>query len=230
VAVDVLRAGTTIVTALHHGAAGIIPCLDVDTARQRARSMDQALLGGERGGVLIDGFDLANAPGDYRPEVVANRKILFTTTNGTRAIAACGDAPELVIGSFVNLAAVCRHLIRAGRPVTIVCAGTDGEPTLEDALLGGAISHVLTQRQDGALNAAARAACQLWRTALRRIESGQSLSRILSQTQGGKNLLRLGRLVDIQFASQRDCFDLVPRRDPGSGEIRTDVDLAAAHR
>ena len=92
VAVDVLRAGTTIITALGNGAAAIVPCVDIETTRSRASENDKALLGGERHGLLIEGFSLSNSPETYEPDVVQGRTIFFTTTNGTRAIEACRSA------------------------------------------------------------------------------------------------------------------------------------------
>ncbi len=230
VAVDVLRAGTTIVTALHHGAHGIVPCVDVDQARDQARLNPDALLGGERQGVLIEGFSLSNSPQSYRPDVVRGRTIFFSTTNGTRAIDACRPAQKVFIGSFVNRTAVCRQLQESQRDVVIVCSGTDGVPTLEDTLFGGSIGDWLQQQGPVRLNSQAQAAIELWKTACRQLQRGRTLPEILCQTRGGKNLMRLGLLADIEFAGDLDRFQLVPLWDATHGMIRTDVDLPAGRR
>ncbi len=105
VVIDVLRASTTIATALAHGAVAVRAVPTVDEARRVALA-GAALLGGERGGLPIAGFDLGNSPREYTPERVAGRKLVITTTNGTAALAACGAAREIVVGAIVNRSAV----------------------------------------------------------------------------------------------------------------------------
>ncbi len=240
VAVDVLRAATTIATALSHGATHVIPCEEIEQARKLASATRNALLGGERRGELIEGFDLANSPSSYTAESVSERPVIFTSTNGTRALAACDQADCVVFGSFVNLSAVGRWLQLLSRPVVIVCAGTNGEPTLEDMLFGGALCQKLAEtpgkpagKTTGArcqLDPPARACQAMWETAQRQIDRGQSLAGILGQTQGGRNLLRLGLQPDIEFASQVDLFDLVPCLDEQGRLVAGDVDHLAARR
>ena len=230
VPVDVLRAGTTIITALFNGAAAVVPCVDVDTTRTLASKTERSLLGGERRGLPIKGFSLSNSPEDYRKETVQGRCIYFSTTNGTLAIDACRSADRILIGSFVNLTAVCEYLSRTGSDISIVCAGTDGMPTLEDNLLGGAICDWLNDRGNVHMNPAARAASEMWRTTQRQIAQGSSLCEILCHTLGGKNLVRLNLAADIEFAATIDRFDQVPVFDPNQGQLRTDMDPAGTHR
>ena len=241
VAIDVLRASTSIISALGEGADSILPCQTVAEARQLSASHPDALLGGERHGVLIDGFDLSNSPASYRKSIVANRTIIFTSTNGTKAIAACDNAEQTLVGGFVNLSAICQRIVDRRRTVSLVCAGTNGEPSSEDLLLGGAIcDQLLTDcekkgesKEKPAIaptahwNPAARAAWQMWRAAQREIDFGRSLAEILAETQGGKNIVPLGLMPDIHFASNIDRFSLVPMLDRTSGRLRSDVDLAA---
>ncbi|MDG2012740.1 MAG: 2-phosphosulfolactate phosphatase [Pirellulaceae bacterium] len=230
VAVDVLRAGTTIVTALNHGAASIRPCVDIETTRQSARQSSDALLGGERQGLLIDGFDLSNSPESYQPEIVAGRQICFTTTNGTKAIEASRTSDAILIGSFINFTAVCCRLEQLQLPISIICAGTDGDPTLEDNLFGGAICDWFAQKKKIKMNPAAHAACEMWRTAHRQRDLGVSLCETLCHTQGGKNLVKLNLAPDIEFASAIDRYSTLPIYDPNTGLIGTDVDLNSAPR
>ncbi len=105
VVVDVLRATTTMSHALANGARDVWPCLEVDDALAIAAALpsETRLLGGERGGARIDGFDFGNSPGDYTPERVAGRTVVFTTTNGTRALLHCRSAARVALGAFVNL-------------------------------------------------------------------------------------------------------------------------------
>jgi len=109
--VDVLRASTTIVTALEAGAAFVKPVVEVEEAhRLRSSSGGSWVLGGERGGVLIPGFDLGNSPAEYCRSVVDSRGIVMTTTNGTLAIERCLAAEIVLVGSFLNRRAVAKKL------------------------------------------------------------------------------------------------------------------------
>lgn len=230
VAVDVLRAGTTIITALQNGAASLIPCIDIETTRHSAAENPNSLLGGERQGLMINGFDLSNSPESYQPQIVAGRQIYFTTTNGTKAIEASRTSDVILIGSFINLTAVCRRLEQLQLPISIICAGTDGDPTLEDNLFGGAICEWFTQKTKVQMNPAAFAAREMWRTAIRQRDLGVSLCETLCHTQGGKNLVKLNLAPDIEFASTIDRFSILPIFDPRTGLIGTDVDLNGAPR
>ena len=142
VIIDILRASTTMITALHHGAAAVVPWGTVEQAmhiRQTSGPETRVLLGGERGGVRIEGFDLGNSPADYTTDVVDSRILGFTTTNGTRALLRSVQADQIVVGAFVNLSVLITHLRRKNRPVHLVCAGTDGHITGEDVLFAGAV-------------------------------------------------------------------------------------------
>lgn len=141
VVVDILRASTTIAAALHSGARCVLPCERVDDARRLASKdeLRDCALGGERGGVRIDGFDLGNSPAEYTPSSVGNRPVVFTTTNGTRALLRSVAADTVLLAGFVNLSAIVERLNAMDNPVTIVCAGTDGRITGEDVLYAGAL-------------------------------------------------------------------------------------------
>ena len=225
VAVDVLRAGTTIVTALENGAEAVAPFLDIATAQGAAESHANAILGGERKGRLIEGFDLSNSPADYRKENIAEKRVFFTTTNGTKAIEASRTSDITAIGSFVNLTALCQFLKSCERSISIVCAGTNGEPSLEDHLFAGAVCNWFTETQPIRMNTMARAVQTLWKTAQRQMDQGVSLFEILCRSQGGKNLIELEFTADIQLAAELDRYHVVPLFDVKSGLIRTDVDL-----
>ena len=140
VVIDVLRASTTICHALAAGAREMIPCLEVDEAWRIAAAAValRPILGGEREGVRIEGFDLGNSPEEYRPETVGGRAIVFTTTNGTAAMAACRAAQRVLIGAFVNFSAMCEQS-RSRAQVHLICAGTKRKITREDVLCAGAI-------------------------------------------------------------------------------------------
>lgn len=142
VVIDVLRAATTAAMALVNGARALIPYESVEEAAQRARTMDQdtVRLGGERRMVRIPGFDFGNSPLEYTRELVADRTIVFTTTNGTLALAGTHGAHACFFASFVNaqatIDAVC-EMSSGAFDVTIVCAGTERHLALEDAVCAG---------------------------------------------------------------------------------------------
>lgn len=230
VVIDVLRATTTIVFALTAGARAVIPCLTIEDARAAAGSLpaDGVVLGGERGGRPIEGFDLGNSPAEYVPGMVNGKTIVLTTTNGTKALLQCAGAELVVIGSLVNLSALC--LVLAGRhSVDVVCAGTDGQITREDVLVAGAIVDRLTCEQldfepAWELNGEARAARDVWLGVVASATGGALTARLIEAmraSRGGENLIALGISGDIELAAQIDRFAIVPRFDPASGRIET---------
>jgi 2-phosphosulfolactate phosphatase len=218
VVIDVLRATSTITTALAAGAAGIIPFAEVAAARQRAAGFPgSVLLGGERQGKRINGFDLGNSPGEYTPDVVRDQTILFTTTNGTRALATCQQASRVLLAGFVNLAAVVTQ-VDSTAELHILCAGTNETISQEDMLLAGALTEALGSRSEPFTpgNDSARLAQQAWCSS--DTEAGQ-LKHLLQAGRGGQNLLQLGLEADIAFCATLDRFDVVPSLDPETGTI-----------
>src|SRR5262245_16933047 len=141
VVIDVLRATTTIVHALAAGCTMVRPCVEVEEAKALAGEMlaGKAVLGGERGGLPLPGFDRGNSPREYTPDVCQGNTVVLTTTNGTRALIAAAPAERALVAGFVNFSAVCEQLRHEARPLHIVCAGTEGEVSLEDTLLAGAV-------------------------------------------------------------------------------------------
>ncbi|HZL87827.1 MAG TPA: 2-phosphosulfolactate phosphatase [Pirellulaceae bacterium] len=220
VVMDVLRATTTIVYALASGARDVFICQEVDDARRLAANLPAALLAGERGGLRIDGFPLGNSPREYTPAAVGGRTVVFTTTNGTRAMARCSKARCVLLGAFVNFSAVCRELTAELSPpassgVALVCAGTEGEVTGEDTLLAGAIVEELVQDRDNkcSLNDQAQIAADVWRACRSEDDGNDSLVRALRRSRGGRHLVEIGLESDIALAAGIDRFDLVPRLD-----------------
>jgi 2-phosphosulfolactate phosphatase len=226
VVIDVLRASTTIVHALAAGAAAVIPCLEIDEARHLAATLSagKAVLGGERGGLPIPSFDLGNSPEEYTPKTVGGRTVVFTTTNGTQAMRQCHAAARVWIGAFVNLTAICRQL-SSQRPIHLLCAGTRGQITREDALLAGALLALLTDAQPeqaAALNDQGRLALAAWREVAGPLPAGQVAARLaatLRDTQGGRNLRKIGLEHDIDTAACIDRFDLTPQLDAEAWRI-----------
>jgi 2-phosphosulfolactate phosphatase len=214
VAVDVIRATTTIIHAVAAGCVSVRPCLEIEEAFELAEGLlpGTALLGGEREGKPIRGFDLGNSPGQYTPALCTGKTLVFTTTNGTRAIHHAGAADRVLIAAFVNLSAVADLLRQDARPIHVTCAGADGDIALEDTLFAGALVHALA---GFTLNDGAKIALDVYQ------QRKYSILESLRQSKGGDGLVRLGYDDDIQSAAQVDRFALVPelRRDPPRIEL-----------
>lgn len=221
VMIDVLRASTTITYAVAADCGDIFPCRAIQEARDLAASLaSQApLLAGERGGTQIPGFDLDNSPASYTPETVKGRTIVFTTTNGTATLAACGAADVILVGAFSNLSAIVETLAELDKPVHLACAGTNGMVTAEDCLCAGAIG--LQLRSQGRLDTHSNDATRMTIEMYQRCRSGPTtLADELRNSHGGRNLQQLGFDTDIECAARRDRLALVPVFDPQRGTIR----------
>jgi 2-phosphosulfolactate phosphatase len=227
IVVDLLRASTTICTALAAGAECVMPFATIDETIDAALHFgrEHVLLGGERQGKLIPGFDLGNSPAEYMPERVGGRRILFTTTNGARALDHARDARRVLVGAAVNRAAVARA-VQAEERILILCAGTDGVVAREDMLTGGAIfERAMTVNITWSFNQAAGAALDDWYALSGDARSAQQpladyFASALPGTDGGRNLINIGQDADLARCAQLDVLDIVPQLDAAANEIR----------
>ena len=221
VVIDVLRASTTIIHALAAGATQVVPTESVDQVRRLQVSLPTTdlLTGGERHGVRIEGFDLDNSPQSYRADVVRGKTILFTTTNGTRALAAARDAGHVFIGAFVNRAALVETLRSVNQDVHLLCAGTDGIITAEDCLFAGVVAMDLAANAGFQLSpdASTLMAHELARVHGR---SPEGIRGVLESSRGGQNLLELGYSHDVERCASENLFDSVPEWSATTGTIR----------
>lgn len=222
VVIDVLRATTVIVYALAAGAREVIPCLEVEEAVQIAGKLPkgQAVLGGERGGLKIDGFDFGNSPDEFTSESVGGKTLVFTTTNGTRAMMACRQARRVLLGAFVNASAVAKALA-SEENIHLLCAGTRGQITREDVLFAGCVADRIAQQPGDAhhapeINDQLLIARDCWQAFVGKEEYPDitgDLAVTLRSTQGGRNLKKLGLEHDIDVAARIHRFALVPELD-----------------
>jgi 2-phosphosulfolactate phosphatase len=224
VMIDALRASTTIAWALEHGAARVVPTLTVDDARSRAERFgaagERVVLGGERGGERIEGFDLGNSPGDYTRQRVGGATVVFTTTNGTAALLHAARAERVLVGSLCNLGAVCDAVAGEARPVHLLCAGTRDEVTLDDCLPAGAMVERLLSAGRGLVADDSALLClRAWREAASRGDEG--VREAMRAGRGGRNLLRLGMDADVDACAHVDSVRCVPEFVAVRGEIVT---------
>ncbi|MFN8154290.1 MAG: 2-phosphosulfolactate phosphatase [Bacteroidia bacterium] len=141
VVIDILRATSSMCVALHHGVRSIVPVSGIDESR--AYKAQGFLIGAERNGEMLEGFDLGNSPFSYMEAQVQGRDVALSTTNGTQAITAAKGAYQLVAGSFLNLDSLCDWLASQNRSVLLLCSGWKNSFNLEDTLFAGAVAEKL---------------------------------------------------------------------------------------
>ena len=207
VVVDVLRASTTIAYALAAGARGVIPVETVEEATRLAATLDHetTLLCGERNSVRIEGFALGNSPREYTAEAVADKTLVFSSTNGARALAAVAGARECLTAAFPTLGAAAGRAAAASR-VTIVCAGAEGGFSLEDFFCAGMLVRAIESRTEGGilLDDAARTAREIGGIYEDR------LAEIVETCDHGRELVALGFAEDLALTCAVDRFPFVP--------------------
>jgi 2-phosphosulfolactate phosphatase len=201
IVIDVLRATSTMTQAIASGYERVLCCAEVDEARAAAAAAGDAVLGGERKAVKIDGFDFGNSPREYVGAPAAGTLVL-TTTNGTRLLlAAAARSDTVLVGSLLNLGALVAEAHASGvDDVAVLCAGVLGELALDDAYVAGRIAESLGG--DPTDSAAA---------AIRLARSFGSHEEGLLSSQSARNLLRAGLEEDIAFCARQSVLDVVPR-------------------
>jgi 2-phosphosulfolactate phosphatase len=201
VIIDILRATSCMTTAFAHGIHSITPFAKLeDCIAMKAKGYFTA---GERDGKKVDGFDLGNSPFEYMEEKLKGKKIAFTTTNGTQAIAKAIEAREIIIGSFLNLSAVTSHLLESNNKVLLVCAGWKGKVNLEDTLFAGAIVDKVKDHIEPDCDAPL-AAQHLYSIAK------NDMVAFLGNASHVKRLAKLNIHKDIEFCMTADQYAVVP--------------------
>lgn len=201
VVVDILRATSCMVTAFAHGVRSIAPLSQLEDCL--AMKSLGYLTAGERDGKKVEGCDLGNSPFEYQDASLNGKKIAFTTTNGTQAIVKSLGAREILIGSFLNLSAVARHLHQSPYDVLIVCAGWKGKVNLEDTLFAGALVERLKDDADPACDSPV-AAQHLYNSAR------TDLLAFLDNARHVNRLRKLNAVEDIRFCLSTDRYNVLP--------------------
>ncbi|WP_378953658.1 2-phosphosulfolactate phosphatase [Pelosinus sp. sgz500959] len=204
IVLDIFRATTSIVTSLANGCAAMIPVLSTEDASTMASQMGAVLFAGERQSIKIDGYHFGNSPFEFSEDKVKDQKIVMTTTNGTIAIKATDGAYRTLIGSFLNAKAVSRQAKKDGKDILIVCAGTDGLFSLEDALCAGLLVQLLTEDGEIFLTDSAYGALLMYN------EAKDNLVETGVKSRNGKRLYDLNRMDDVEYCFQTDILDIVP--------------------
>lgn len=203
VVIDILRATSAICAAFEYGAKKIIPVATV--AEAEAYKKKGFLVGAERNGLKLNGFDFGNSPSDYMNAKIKGAAIVLTTTNGTQAIEAAKGAYKIVIGSFLNMAALCKYLTGENRPVLLLCSGWKNRFNLEDAMFAGAIVNILSIRDEyKEMGDSALAAKYLFQTGFKNI------AHFLHNSSHKERLVQLGLKDDVKYCLSLNTTRVIP--------------------
>lgn len=218
IAVDVLRATSTMATVLAAGGEAVQVFSDLNQLMEVSEQWppEKRLRAGERGGAKVAGFELGNSPLDCIPELVAGKRLFISTTNGTRALQRIQNTPIVLAAALINRAAVVQFLLeKQPETVWIVGSGWEGSYSLEDTVCAGAIAHSIVQQSSYAQQeisgndevVSAIALYSQWQ---------DNLQGLLYQASHGQRLLRLECNEDLKYCSQTDILDILPiQTEPG---------------
>jgi 2-phosphosulfolactate phosphatase len=207
VVIDVLRATTTIVTALNNKAREIIPVNSIEFAMKVSGDAfgGQTLLGGERNTKKIEGFKLGNSPLEYTHEVIGGKSVILFTTNGSKAIVKAKYSELLLICSFINVLSVASHLAILDKDIEIVCSGRNNNFSLEDTVCAGRlISEIKRLNKNVELTDPAKAS-----NILSDIYS-RNIIKMLNECEHGKLLIDNGFKDDLDYCAEIGSITSIP--------------------
>ena len=218
VVIDVLRATTTIATALDAGAEAVQAFSNIEELQRQADlwPANKRLKAGERGGITVEGFDLGNSPLACTPEIVKDKRLFLTTTNGTRALQRVAKSSLVITAAQINRQAAVNYLLET-QPETVwmVGSGWQGDYSVEDTACAGAIAQSIFQQSDSSPVdlfgndevIGAIALYEQWK---------DNLLNLFRQCSHGQRLLRLDGSADLKYCSQSDILNILPiQKEPG---------------
>jgi len=208
-AIDILRSSSTLITALSNRARKIFLFEDPEEAREKSRGLKQGsvLLCGERGGLKIGGFDLGNSPVEYSADVVRNKTLFFSSTNGSKMILkASRTATSVIIACFNNLTVAVNHLVQKDLDVVLVCSGKNNQFSLEDAVCAGMMADQLRRK----CTETYRATDEAFSAVLLYRHFKDDLSGLMHFSEHGRYLKRIGMGTDLEYCARMDSLPVVP--------------------
>lgn len=212
--IDILRATSVIITALKNGCREVIPVLTVEEAKNiSSQNRKEYILGGERKALKIDGFDVSNSPLEYKKELVEGKKVIITTSNGTKAIKRCEDADNILIGAFINGSFAAKKLVELNKDIVIVNAGTNGQFSIDDFICSGYIIDCILKFSDDT------ELTDISRTALYIYKQNKDIYGFIKYAKHYNIIKELGLDKDIKYCCQKSIIDVVPHYN--NGYIRT---------
>jgi len=210
VVVDIFRATSTIITAVHNGAKEVVPFKETDEVEEKALHYpaDQVLKCGERNGYKFSGFDLGNSPLEYNRDCIYNKTILFSSTNGSQLFSKVKSARKVIIGGFLNVERVVNSIVQNKHDCLIACAGNYGKISIEDSVYTGMILALL--KKNGVItemNDEARVSLILYQYYQDDFQS------IIRESSHGRHLSSIGKEDDMLYCLQVNTVDCLPEFD-----------------
>lgn len=205
VIIDIFRATSTITTALAHGAEKVIPVASVEECIALGQQIPNSITAGERNGQIAPGLQYGNSPLEYPEEFIAGKTLNLTTTNGTRLLHMVRDAAQIVIGSFLNLQAICDYLLSQDLDVLLGCASWKDRLNMEDNLFAGAVVHNLYDKFD--------IKCDSALIAKSMYEDALTKPSLLDYLKNGSHYHRLagfGLYEDLKYCTTTNIHHVVP--------------------
>ena len=204
VVVDVLRATSAICTALELGVESILPVSTIEDALD-FKDNDEYIIAAERNGKIVRGFDLGNSPTEYSNHSLQGKKMVLTTTNGTKAINIAKQDHLVVTGSFLNLKVLTSFLVEMDKGIIILCAGWKNDYCLEDTLFAGALSQELIKNDKFYYdNDSTASSLMLYQKAK------DNLFDFLKDSQHRKRLAHLGIENDVRYCLELNKSEVIP--------------------
>jgi 2-phosphosulfolactate phosphatase len=202
IVIDIFRATSSICYGIENGAEAIIPVASVEECLSLKDGV--CLVAAERDGKVVEGFDFGNSPFSYTEEKVKGKTIVLTTTNGTHAInESRANAYQIIIGSFLNLDAVCNYLKTQDKDVVLLCAGWKNKFNLEDTLFAGAVINQLSG-EDYELDDSSHAAADLY------LKAQDDLGAYTAKASHGERMRKLNLQEDIKFCLSKNITTAIP--------------------
>ncbi len=202
VVIDILRATSAMCTAFENGVEKIIPVATIEEATEYKKK--GYLVGAERNGIALDGFDFGNSPYSYINDKINGKTIVISTTNGTQAIDAAQKAYKVVIGAFTNITAICDWLDSQNKNILLLCSGWKNKFNLEDSLFAGALTERLLKKSDFQLSDSALSVSYLYKQA----ESNPY--KFLRNSSHTERLASMGLKHDIKYCLSLDKTKIIP--------------------
>ncbi|NMM62139.1 2-phosphosulfolactate phosphatase family protein [Clostridium sp. P21] len=210
VVIDMLRATSVITTAMNNGCLSVVPVLTIEEALKiSSTNRDKYILGGERKALKIKGFDCANSPLEYKEDLVENKTLVMTTSNGTRAIKGSIGAKNILIGSLINAKAVANKLLELDNDVQIVNAGTYGQFSIDDFICSGYIIDCLLK------NATNVELTDIAKTSHYIYTENQDIMSFIHYASHYKRIKELKLEEDLKYCCTKDIIDIVPEYRDG---------------
>lgn len=205
VIIDIFRATSTITTALANGAEKVIPVASVDECIALGEQHIGSITAGERNGQVAPGLQYGNSPLEYPVDFIKGKVLNLTTTNGTRLLHMVKDADTIIIGSFLNLTAVCNFLVEQGKDVLLGCASWKDRPNMEDNLFAGAVVSKVREQFE--------ITCDSAHIAFSMYENALTKDSLLEYLKVGSHYHRLagyGLIKDLEYCTSVDLHPVVP--------------------